>query len=136
MAPKIHGTQAAYRRDGYLSRRYGRGAFSAGGSHTGTRGGLLRSEHVGMSNDKGGANPPRRKPKVSLARLSAQGESVPKPRPKGVGDGQRVNIPVLPCSRLSDGGTQKGSPAGGWMGRCKPVGGVRRQIPSPGTSEG
>ena len=27
---------------------------------------------------------------------SAQGKSGPKPRPKGVGDGQRVEIPVLP----------------------------------------
>ena len=25
---------------------------------------------------------------------SAQGQSVPKPRPKGVGDGQQVNIPA------------------------------------------
>jgi hypothetical protein len=88
-----------------------------------------------MSNDKGGANPPRRKPKGSWARLSSQGESVPKPRPKGVGDGQRVNIPVLPRARLSDGGTQKGSPAGGWMGRCKPVGGRQRESPASGNSE-
>ncbi len=30
---------------------------------------------------------------------SAQGQSVPKPRPKGVGDGQQVNIPapVIVC---------------------------------------
>ena len=27
---------------------------------------------------------------------SAQGKSGPKPRPKGVGDGQQVDIPVLP----------------------------------------
>ena len=27
---------------------------------------------------------------------SAQGKSGPKPRPKGVGDGQQVEIPVLP----------------------------------------
>ena len=100
------------------------------------RGGLLRSEHVGMSNDKGGANPPRRKPKGSWARLSSQGESVPKLRPIGVSDGQLVNIPVLPCSRLSDGGTQKGSPAGVWMCRCKPVEGIWRQIPISITSRG
>ena len=29
---------------------------------------------------------------------SAQGKSGPKPRPKGVGDGQRVDIPVPPIS--------------------------------------
>ena len=39
---------------------------------------------------------------------SAQGKSGPKPRPKGVGDGQQVEIPVLPSLRLNDGGTQKG----------------------------
>ena len=39
---------------------------------------------------------------------SAQGKSGPKPRPKGVGDGQQVEIPVLPTFRLSNGVTQKG----------------------------
>ena len=39
---------------------------------------------------------------------SAQGKSGPKLRPKGVGDGQLVEIPVLPRSRLRDVGTQKG----------------------------
>ena len=32
---------------------------------------------------------------VSLAMLIIQGLVGPKPRPKGVGDGQQVNIPVL-----------------------------------------
>ena len=52
---------------------------------------------------------------------SAQGQSVPKPRPKGVGDGQRVNIPVPLVGR--DGVTQKGRQAGCWTSRCKPVDG-------------
>ena len=39
---------------------------------------------------------------------SAQGESGPKARPKGVADGQQVEIPVPPRKRLSDGVTQKG----------------------------
>ena len=38
---------------------------------------------------------------------SSQGKSGPKPRPKGVGDGQLVEIPVPPISRLSDGVTQE-----------------------------
>ena len=38
---------------------------------------------------------------------SAQGKSGPKPRPKGVGDGQLVDIPVPPRSVNSDGVTQK-----------------------------
>ena len=39
---------------------------------------------------------------------SSQGKSGPKPRPKGVGDGQQVEIPVPPYGRLSEGGTQEG----------------------------
>ena len=38
---------------------------------------------------------------------SAQGQSGPKPRPKGVGDGQLVDIPVPLLSVNSDGVTQK-----------------------------
>ena len=38
---------------------------------------------------------------------SAQGQSVPKPRPKGVGDGQQVNIPAPARGRYYDGVTQK-----------------------------
>ena len=38
---------------------------------------------------------------------SAQGKSGPKARPKGVVDGQRVDIPVPRRDRLTDGGTRK-----------------------------
>ena len=38
---------------------------------------------------------------------STQGKSGPKPRPKGVGDGQQVEIPVPPKLVLSEVGTQK-----------------------------
>ena len=34
-------------------------------------------------------------PRVPAQRQSAQGESAPKARPKGVVDGKRANIPVL-----------------------------------------
>ena len=37
---------------------------------------------------------------------SAQGKSGPKPRPKGVGDGQQVEIPVLPLLDIREVGTQ------------------------------
>ena len=43
---------------------------------------------------------------------SAQGKSGPKARPKGVVEGQQVDIPVPPQSVMSDGVTQKGSDAG------------------------
>ena len=35
------------------------------------------------------------RPRVPAQRSSAQGESTPKARPKGVVDGKQVNIPVL-----------------------------------------
>jgi hypothetical protein len=48
-----------------------------------------------------------RKPEVSYATLIDVGLVGPKPRPKGVGDGQPVNIPAPPPS-LSRWGTQSG----------------------------
>ena len=42
---------------------------------------------------------------------SAQGKSGPKPRPRGVGDGQPVEIPVPPLTRLEEGVTQEGRPS-------------------------
>jgi hypothetical protein len=47
--------------------------------------------------------------KVSDGRLIRVGLVGPKPRPKGVSDGQQVNIPVLPG--WSEGGTQEGKSA-------------------------
>ena len=38
---------------------------------------------------------------------STQGKSGPKPRPKGVGDGQQVEIPVPPKIDIRDGVTQE-----------------------------
>lgn len=57
--------------------------------------GEQRSENVGMSNRNSGEKPERRKPKVSLAMLIIQGLGGPKGKPKGVPDGQLVNIPAL-----------------------------------------
>ena len=48
---------------------------------------------------------------------SAQGQSGPKLRPKGVGEGQLVEIPVPPRSRLSDGVTQEDRESGLLDGR-------------------
>ena len=69
--------------------------------------GARRSENAGMSNEK--------RVRISFTESlrfpeegsSAQGKSGPKPRPKGVGDGQQVDIPVPPRNRLSDGATQE-----------------------------
>ena len=57
---------------------------------------------------------------------SAQGESVPKARPKGVADGNPVNIPEPPIGRYHDGGTQEARRTGCWMSRAKLVGGRGR----------
>jgi hypothetical protein len=43
---------------------------------------------------------------------SAQGKSGPKARPKGVVEGQQVEIPVPPTSRLSEGVTQEAEGSG------------------------
>ena len=56
--------------------------------------GASGSENVGMSNVNSGEKPERRNPKVSQATLIGLGLVGPKTRPKGVVDGQLVNIPV------------------------------------------
>ena len=45
-------------------------------------------------------NRTRRKPKVSYGRSVRVGLVGPKPRPRGVGDGQLVNIPAPPMDRF------------------------------------
>ena len=47
-----------------------------------------------MSNHKAGENPAHRIPKVSHATSIGVGLVGPKARPKGVADGQQVNIPA------------------------------------------
>ena len=73
-------------------------------------GGAKRSENVGISNHKASEILAHRKPKVSLAMMIIQGLGGPKEKPKGVSDGQPVNIPALSyffrqvtqCSSLSE----------------------------------
>lgn len=62
---------------------------------------------------------------------SAQGQSGPKSRPKGVDDGQQVDIPVPPPRRLSDGVTQKDRVSALLVMRVQAVRRGMRQIPSP-----
>ena len=66
-------------------------AEAEGVSHRGAE----RSENVGMSSKKTGKNPVHHKPKVSRATRIVPGLVGPKTRPKGVADGQQVNIPAL-----------------------------------------
>ena len=50
---------------------------------------------------------------------SSQGKSGPKARPKGVVDGQQVEIPVPPQAVMSNGVTEKDSDADRWNGSSK-----------------
>ena len=67
---------------------------------------------------------------------SAQGESVPKARPKGVADGNPVNIPEPPKARYHEGGTQEARRTGYRLSRVRLVGGRDRQIRSSVNAEG
>ena len=60
-----------------------------------SRDGAFRSENGGISNCNKSENLLHRKPKVSPATLFDGGLAGPKARPKGVVDGQQVNIPAL-----------------------------------------
>ncbi len=53
-----------------------------------------------MSSENADENSARRKPKGSWGRFVRPGLGDPKLRPKGVGDGQLVNIPALPGDAL------------------------------------
>ena len=66
------------------------------GSRTGRCGGVYRRENAGISSESGARNSAVESLRFPGEGSSAQGKSGPKPRPKGVGDGQQVEIPVLP----------------------------------------
>ena len=74
----------------------GRGAMYAGRSRIGRGGGLHRRENAGISSEREARNLPVESLRFPGEGSSAQGKSGPKRRPKGVRDGQRVEIPVLP----------------------------------------
>ena len=63
-----------------------------------SRGGLT-SENAGMSSEWRVRISSAECPRVPGEGSSAQGKSGPKVRPRGVVDGQRVDIPVPPCAR-------------------------------------
>ena len=76
--------------------RIGRGAMYTGRSHTERGGGLYRRENAGISSEREARNLPVESLRFPGEGSSAQGKSGPKSRPKGVDDGQRVEIPVPP----------------------------------------
>ena len=68
-----------------------------------------RRDYAGISSAKADEKSARRKPKVSWGREIRPGLVGPKARPRGVADGQLVNIPVPSCVRLTEGVTQEDS---------------------------
>ena len=82
------------------AKRIGRGAMYTGRSRTGRSGGLYRRENAGISSESGARNSAVESLRFPGEGSSAQGKSGPKPRPKGVGDGQRVENPVPPTDAV------------------------------------
>ena len=67
-----------------------------GRSVTGRERGLYTRENSGMSSEIGARTPNVERTRFPGEGQSSQGKSGPKPRAKAVGDGQQVDIPVLP----------------------------------------
>ena len=86
MTPKLRNTRKCI----------GRGAMYTGRSHTERGGGLYRRENAGISSERGARNSPVESLRFSGEGSSTRSKSGPKQRPKGVCDGQQVDIPVLP----------------------------------------
>ena len=90
MTPKLRDTRM----------RIGRGAMYTGRSHTERGGGLYRRENAGISSESGARNSAVESLRFSGEGSSARRKSGPKRRPKGVRDGQQVDIPALPREEM------------------------------------
>ena len=86
----------------------GRGAFLQRRSSVVRHCGAVGRENVGMSNEKEVRILFAGSPRFPGEGSSSQGKPGPKPRSRDVGDGQSVEIPMPPYSRLKDGVTQEG----------------------------
>ena len=76
----------------------GRGAMYTGRSHIERGGGQYTRENAGISSERVARNHSVESLRFPGEGSSAQGKSGPKLRPKGVDDGQLVDIPVLPIN--------------------------------------
>ena len=74
----------------------GRGATYTGRSHSGSGGGLYTRENAGISSESEARNLTVESLRFPGEGSSTQGKSGPKSRPKGVDDGQSVEIPIPP----------------------------------------
>ncbi len=96
-------TEAA---DACIARVVGERSLAGEAAAEASRGGL-GSENAGISNEREVRILSADCLRIPEQRSSAQGQSGPKARPKGVVDGQQVDIPVPRRCRLTDGGTRK-----------------------------
>ena len=69
-------------------------------------GGQYTRENVGISSESKVRNFAAERLRFPGEGSSTQGKSGPKPRPKGVGDGQQVDIPAPAVRVMSEAGTQ------------------------------
>ena len=86
----------------------GRGALPARRSRSVRDGGALGSENAGMSSVRDVSKRPHRMAEVSAATIIVGGLVGPKARPKGVADGQTVDIPVPRRVRYDRWGDEEG----------------------------
>src|SRR5699024_4288527 len=97
-----------HRSCGLFFQNNGRRAFQPLGSQTVRTGGASGSENAGMSSEKRVRISFTERLRFPEEGSSAQGKSGPKLRPKGVGDGKQVEIPVPPRVRYEQGGDAGG----------------------------
>ena len=85
---------------GNFGNKIGRGAIQTGRSRIERGGGQFGRENAGISSEREVRNFSVESLRFPGEGSSARGKSGPKPRPKGVGDGQQVqmNIPAPPHS--------------------------------------
>ena len=79
-----------------MSNHIGRGAPYTGRSQSGSGGGLYTRENAGISSESEARNLTVESLRIPGEGSSTQGKSGPKSRPKGVDDGQSVEIPIPP----------------------------------------
>ena len=82
-----------------------------GRSRSGSLGGRSTSEDAGISSEKTGENPVRRKPQGSPGRFVPRRSAGPKPKAYAVGDGQTVKIPSPDLFVITKGGTLRRTPS-------------------------
>ena len=81
--------------------------------------GAAGRENAGVSSGTWVRIPRTEDPRFPEEGSSALGKSGPKARPRGVVDGQQVEIPVLKLFDKSKGGTQEANDACSWKNMCK-----------------